>query len=139
MPQVWLNDTFVDEAEASVSLRDAGLLHAAGLFTTMRSYGGRGFCVTVYLRRLGGWCGGVFVPLTYKDEQFASAASELLSRNELSAARLRLTVTRGTSTHDPLHGPRIDPTVFLTAAQLEPYPEEYYRRGLTVVLLDEQK
>ena len=34
---------------------------------------------------------------------------------------------------------RLSPTVFLTAAELEPYPEEYYRRRLTVVLLDEQK
>jgi len=29
--------------------------------------------------------------------------------------------------------------VFLTAAPFEPYPEEYYQRGMTVVLLDEQK
>jgi branched-subunit amino acid aminotransferase/4-amino-4-deoxychorismate lyase len=29
--------------------------------------------------------------------------------------------------------------VFLTAAPLEPYPLEYYERGLTVVLVDEQK
>jgi len=34
---------------------------------------------------------------------------------------------------------RVDPNVFLTAAALEPYPQEYYQKGLTVILLDEQK
>ena len=41
MATVWLNGTFVDEEQASISLRDTGLLHAAGVFTTMRSSGGQ--------------------------------------------------------------------------------------------------
>jgi branched-subunit amino acid aminotransferase/4-amino-4-deoxychorismate lyase len=40
---------------------------------------------------------------------------------------------------DPVHGLRLTPTVFLTAAPLEPYPAEYYARGMTVVLVDDQK
>jgi branched-chain amino acid aminotransferase len=139
MAQVWLNGSFVDEADASVSIRDTGLLHAAGVFTTMRSYGGRIFRLGDHLRRLRESCEALFVPLPYKDEVLTRAAGELLERNELQAARLRLTVTRGTSTQDPLHGLRLDPTVFLTTAPFEPYPEEYYQRGMTVVLLDEQK
>jgi branched-chain amino acid aminotransferase len=139
MSHVWLNGSFVDEAEASVSLRDTGLLHAAGVFTTMRSYGGRVFRLADHLRRLRDSCDALFVPLPHKDDVLARAAAELLERNELAAARLRLTVTRGAATQDPLHGLRLDPTVFLTASPLEPYPEEYYQRGLTVLLLDEQK
>jgi branched-chain amino acid aminotransferase len=139
MPTVWLNGAFLDEAEASVSLRDTGLLHAAGVFTTMRSYGGRVFRLADHLRRLRESCEALFIPLTPKDDALAAAATELLARENLAAARLRLTVTRGVSSQDPLHGLRLEPTTFLTAAPLEPYPEEYYRRGLTVILLDEQK
>jgi branched-chain amino acid aminotransferase len=139
MPTVWLNGSFVDEAQASVSLRDTGLLHAAGVFTTMRSYGGRVFRLGDHLRRLRDSCEALFVPLPHKDEVLTAAAAELLQRNNLAAARLRLTVTRGASSQDPLHGLRLEPNVFLTAAEFEPYPEEYYRRGLTVILLDEQK
>src|SRR5688572_20627082 len=98
MPNVWLNGKFLDEADASVSLRDTGLLHAAGVFTTMRSYGGKVFRLTDHLRRLRDSCEALFIPLTYKDEAIAAAATELLAREGLSAARLRLTVTRGTST-----------------------------------------
>lgn len=139
MPCVWINGTFADESTAGVSLRDTGLLHAAGVFTTMRSYGAKVFRLAQHLRRLRDSCEALFIPLQYKDEQLTAAADELLKRNDLSDARLRLTVTRGRSTQDPLHGMRLEPTCFLTAAELEPYPVEYYERGLTVMLMDEQK
>jgi branched-chain amino acid aminotransferase len=139
MPQVWLNGQFVAENEASVSIRDAGLLHGAGVFTTMRSLGGRIFRLDVHLRRLRGSCEALFIPLQYKDDALSHAAVELLARNQLSDARLRLTVTRGAVSQDPLHGTRVEPNVFLTAAALEPYPSEYYHKGMTVILLDEQK
>jgi branched-chain amino acid aminotransferase len=139
MPFVWLNDRFLDEADASVSVRDTGLLHAAGVFTTMRSYGGRVFRLTSHLRRLRESCEALFIPLQYKDEAIAAAVDEVLARNELADARLRLTVTRGAAHQDPLHGLHLTPTVFLTAAPVEPYPSEFYQRGLTVIVLDEQK
>src|SRR3954468_3365118 len=125
MAQVWLNGSFVDESAASVSIRDTGLLHAAGVVPTMRRYGGRVFRLGDDLRRLRDSCEALFVPLPHKDEVVAGAAEELLGRNGLEAARLRLTVTRGMSTQDPLHGLRLEPTVFLPAAPFEPYPEEY--------------
>lgn len=139
MPLVWLNNEFLDDATASVSLRDTGLLHAAGVFTTMRSYGGRVFRLDLHLQRLRRSCEALFIPLQYKDEVLMEVAEELLRRNELPDARLRLTVTRGVAEQDPLHGMRLTPTAFLTATELSPYPKEYYDRGLTVILLDDQK
>lgn len=139
MSFAWLNGSFVDEDAASISIRDTGLLHAAGVFTTMRAYGGRVFMIERHLARIRESCEALFVPLQHKDAAIADAAAELLSRNELQDARLRLTVTRGRATQDPLHGMRLEPTVLLTAAPLEPYPQEYYQKGMTVIVLDEQK
>ncbi len=139
MSFAWLNGSFVDEDSASISIRDTGLLHAAGVFTTMRAYGGRVFMIERHLARIRESCEALFVPLQQKDAAIADAAHELLSRNELQDARLRLTVTRGRATQDPLHGMRLEPTVLLTAAPLEPYPQEYYQKGMTVIVLDEQK
>jgi branched-chain amino acid aminotransferase len=139
MPDVWLNNNFVDENAANISIRDAGLLHGAGVFTTMRAHSGKVFQLPAHIRRLRDSSEALFIPLAYKDDMLERAAAELLTRNELTDARLRLTVTRGTVIQDPLHGMRVEPNVFLTATQFEPYPVEYYQRGLTVVLLDEQK
>ena len=135
----WFNGNFVDEAQASVPLRDTGLLHGAGVFTTMRSYDGRVHGIDQHLKRMRDSCEALFIPLQYKDEILRAAASELLTRNDLADARLRLTVTRGTAQQDPLHGTHLQPNVFITAGPLEPYPAEFYERGLTVIVLDEEK
>jgi branched-chain amino acid aminotransferase len=139
MSSVWINGNFIDETAASISIRDTGLLHAAGVFTTMRSAAGRVFRIRDHLARIRQSCEALFIPLQFNDDVLADATNELLSRNQLSDARLRLTVTRGMATDDPVHGLRLEPTVFLTAATFEPYPAEYYQRGMTVILLDEQK
>jgi branched-chain amino acid aminotransferase len=139
MAFAWINEEFVDEEQATVSLRDTGLLHAAGVFTTMRSYGGNVFRIGAHLQRLRQSCEALFVPLPYKDAVLENAAGELLQRNSLGDARLRLTVTRGTATQDPLHGMHLKPNVFLTAAALDAYPSEFYVKGMTVILLDDQK
>ncbi len=139
MSLVWLNGSFTDEASASISIRDTGFLHAAGVFTTMRAYGGKVFRLGAHLARLRASCEALFVPLQFKDEVIVGAVATLLERNNLTDARLRLTVTRGSAHQDPLHGTHLTPTVLLTAGNLEAYPEDYYQRGLTVIALDEQK
>lgn len=139
MAIVWLNGSFVEDVNASVSLRDTGLLNAAGVFTTMRSYHSKVFRISQHLKRVRASCEALFVPLTFKDEQIIAGTHELLKQNNLTEARLRLTVTRGQASQDPLHGLRLEPNVFITATSLEPYPAEFYERGMTVILLDEQK
>ena len=139
MPSVWLNGTFVDESAASIPLRDTGLLHGAGVFTTTRADGGRVFRLAHHLQRLRASCEALFIPLQFTDDAIVAAVDELLARNELADARLRLTVTRGSASADPLHGTRLEPNVFLTAAPLERYPAEFYARGMTARLVDEHK
>lgn len=139
MSIVFLNGNYVEESAASISVRDTGLLHAAGVFTTMRAYSGKVFRLADHLQRLRRSCDHLFVPLQFKDDLLIEAAGEVLARNKLQDARLRLTVTRGAAAQDPLHGLRLEPTVLLTAVEFEAYPAEYYQRGMTVTVLNEQK
>jgi branched-chain amino acid aminotransferase len=139
MPTAWLNGQFVDEDEPCVTLKDTGLLHGAGVFTTMRAYDGRVFRLEQHLNRLRHSSEALFVPLQHSDAELAAAVDELLSHNALKDARLRLTVTRGQSTYDPLHGDHLSPNCFLTATELSRYPAEYYQNGMLVLINDEQK
>jgi branched-chain amino acid aminotransferase len=137
MPTLWLNNTFVDDATAAISLRDTGLLHAAGVFTTMKALGGRVVRLGAHLARLRTSCDALAIPLPFDDAALTSVATDLLNRNGLTDARMRLTVTRGSAAGDPAAG--FQPTVFMTAAELQPYPPQLYERGMTVVLVDDQK
>lgn len=139
MPEVWLNGHFIDDADATISVRDTGFLHAAGVFTTLRAAGGKPVRLESHLARLRHSCDALFVPLVPKDEVLAQAATELLGRNALNDARMRITVTRGTTHQDPIHGTHAEPTVLITAAPYEPYPAEFYSAGMTVLALDRHK
>ena len=139
MADVWLNGVFLDEGAARIDPRDGGFLHAAGVFTTMRAANGRIFGLNAHLRRVRESCGAFSIPLPITDETLAGAAGELLRRNALDDARLRLTVTRGRTAVDPLHGETHRPTALLTCGPMTPYPAEFYERGMTVVLNAEHK
>ncbi len=135
----WLNGEFVFEDDASISIRDTGLLHAAGVFTTFIARVGKIYRLQDHLNRLRRSCEVLFIPLQYKDDALTNACRELLHKNSLADARMRLTVTRGRTQHDPLHGLHLSPTTFLTATALEPYPDEFYQRGMTAIVIDEHK
>ncbi len=136
MAAVWINGQLVDERAASVSIRDTGLLHAAGVFTTMRAAGGRVIRLTQHLLRLRGSCETLGIPLVYSDGELTAGIEQLLGQERLPDARLRLTVTRGAATSDTLHGTR--GSIFLTANALQPYPQDLYARGMSVVLSDQK-
>ena len=57
----------------------------------------------------------------------------LLEANGLRDARLRLTLTRGNIKETEAEGSPAT-TMFITAGALTNYPEEYYRRGMTVII-----
>ena len=139
MPEAWINGRFLPQEQATVSISDAGLLHAAGVFTTLRASGGRPVRLEAHLARLRRSCEALYVPLQHDDEALKAAAKGLLERNGLSEARMRITATRGQAVRDPLHGESFRPTCFMTAEELPPYPPEFFERGLTVVLNSEQK
>lgn len=139
MALVWINGEYIDESTASVSVRDTGLLHAIGVFTTMRARLGQVIRLGAHLKRLRDSCQALSIPLLYQDEELSESITRLLTANALIDARLRLTITRGTTLHDPLHGLNAHPTAFLMASPFDPYPQEYYDNGMTVIVLDEHK
>jgi branched-chain amino acid aminotransferase len=139
MASVWINGEYIDESTASVSARDTGLLHGIGVFTTMRARDVQVIRLSAHLKRLRESCDTLAIPLLYKDEELSETIDQLLAVNGLTDARLRLTITRGTTLHDPQHGPHAHPTAFLMASPFDPYPQEYYDSGMTVVVLDQHK
>jgi len=139
MSFAWLNGAFIEDAEAVISVRDTGFLHGAGVFTTMRARDGVIVRLDAHLARVRESSEILFVPMIPKDEVIAAAANELLQRNQLRDARMRLTITRGVTHQDPVHGLHAEPTLLLTATPFEPYPREFYDKGMTVIALDQQK
>ena len=92
---VWINGRFVDEADAVVSVFDRAFLYGDGLFETLRICCGKPFRWQQHFDRLER--GGAFLKLTlpFSNEVLSRDALELVQRNRMPEALLRVTLTRG--------------------------------------------
>ncbi len=129
--KVFLNDGLMDGEQAHVSVTDSGLLYGAGLFETMRSRNGVVFRLEDHLDRLFRSAEALSITHSHEKTFLTEAVYEVLQANELADARLRLTLTNG-----PLRESQEQrtPTLLITATEFRPYPAEYYKTGVLVVL-----
>ena len=129
--QVFLNDKLVDIDKATISVTDSGFLYGAGLFETMRSHNGVVFALTDHLDRLFASADVLSINNPYDREYIAEAIDKVLRANKLTDARLRLTLTNGPMAESE---EQRKSTLLITAAKFRPYPPEYYKKGVLVVL-----
>jgi branched-chain amino acid aminotransferase len=131
MEKVFLNDKLIDSEKARISATDSGFLYGAGLFETMRSYDGIVFALEDHLERLFSSAGALSINNPFDKEYLTDAIYKVLKANKLTDARLRLTLSNG-----PMAGAEEQPkpTLLITATKLQPYPGEYYKKGVMVIL-----
>lgn len=95
---VFLNDTFLPETEARVSVFDRSFLYGDGLFETLRVYHGRPFRWTQHLGRLLAGLRLLRIQLPLSVSDLESRAIELIHLNERPESVLRLQISRGSGT-----------------------------------------
>ncbi len=128
---VSLNGRLMPAERAQVSVFDSGLMQGIGLFETMRAYGGRVFRLERHLDRLiqsARRLGWAVVP---DAEELRDNVEQVVSATEHDDARVRLTVTTGSLRPGEQEQPRL--TVIASASAGARYPDECYRKGVTVL------
>jgi aminodeoxychorismate lyase len=92
---VFLNGQFVPEAEAAISVFDRSFLYGDGLFETMLVSNGKPFRWAQHMERLERGAEFLGIRLPFAREALAGFAAELIARNQMPEALLRLTLSRG--------------------------------------------
>ena len=92
---VFLNGQFVPEADAKVSVFDRSFLYGDGLFESVRVYAGKAFRWPQHLERLHAGAKFLGIRIPFSDVELTAAANELVTRNALPEANLRLVLSRG--------------------------------------------
>jgi branched-chain amino acid aminotransferase len=92
---VFLNGRFVLEEQALVSVFDRSFLYGDGLFETMRVFQGKPFRWAQHLERLGRGAQFLKIELSFSPAALRGFATELIARNGMAEALLRLTLSRG--------------------------------------------
>lgn len=91
----FLNGKILPEAEAVVPLNDRGFLLGDGLFETVRVAGGKPFRFAAHLERLARGADFLKIKLPFAPKEIQKFAAQLIKKNNLPEAALRLTLTRG--------------------------------------------
>jgi aminodeoxychorismate lyase len=92
---VFVNGQFVPAEQAVVSVFDRSFLYGDGLFETMPVCNGRPFRWSQHLERLTRGAEFLKIPLPFPLKELRKFAGELIERNQLPGALLRLTLSRG--------------------------------------------
>lgn len=132
MPFVYFNGDVVEADQVRICAADRGLLVGEGVFETMRSYGGRVFRLRAHLSRLFSSLRWLDVELPESPNRLAEVVGEVLRRNELADARVRITVTAGPQA-DWVDAADRQPTRLVEAQPLDAPPDESYRQGVPVM------
>jgi len=136
---VYLNDKFVPNEEAVVSVFDHGFLYGDGVYETLRAYRGRVFQLAEHLARLERSASHIQLTLPVSRERLAALARESLLRNQLHDAYLRITVSRGTGEIGLDPALCKAPTLVIIAKPFQPYPESLYADGVSVIIANTRR
>jgi branched-subunit amino acid aminotransferase/4-amino-4-deoxychorismate lyase len=135
--KIYLNGQIVPAEQAQVSVEDAGLQHAVGLFETMSAHHGRAFRLDAHLARLKRSAAELGLAAEMDTAPLADAVDQTLRANELREARVRLTVTAGTlSMLRQEDGPamKVRQTVAVVPSPPTVFDPAYFERGVTVAV-----
>lgn len=133
----WVNGSFVEPSDASISIFDAGVQHAIGLFETMLARNGRVFRPLAHLNRLAGSASELLLTESLWTEPLAEAVQAAVDRSGFTDARVRLTLTGGDLSGLQSDGrSRQDPTIAITVQPATQYPPPFFEQGILVTVAD---
>lgn len=133
---IYLNDRFVQDKEAVVSVFDHGFLYGDGVYETIRSYGSKIFMRDQHLARLRRSASAI--GLTIPTRNWPALLHEAMERNQVgndhADAYLRITVSRGPG--DIGLDPALcqNPTIVIMTKPLTAPASEQYRRGVSLIV-----
>jgi len=129
----YVRGRFVPERESLVSVLDRGFLFGDSVYETVRAHRGRVLFWRDHQARLTHSAEGLGIPLHGAHPDPLEILHELLSRNGLEEARMRIIVTRGVGAGYQFAG--LEPTWVVTCERFEPPSEEVYANGVNVAIV----
>jgi len=131
---IYLNDKFVPQDQAMISVFDHGFLYGDGAFETLRAYRGRIFQMERHLERLTDSCDLIGLSSPIPRSRWQELLSESLQSNHLSEALLRITISRGEGEIGLDSSLCTHPTVVIMAKPYKPYPPDFRQYGVRLAL-----
>jgi len=131
--KVYINGKFRDEAEATISVFDHGLLYGDGIFEGIRAYNGRVFKLKEHIDRLFFSAKAILLKIPMSHAELMAAVVNTCRQNEVRDGYIRLVVTRGVGTLGLNPNRCKEPCVIIIAGKIQLYPAELYQKGMEII------
>jgi D-alanine transaminase len=115
MPRCWVNGTTLDEAHATVSIFDRGLLFGDGVYEVAAVYNGRLLDADLHLRRLEKSLAAIRLTVDLDATPLLSIMQQVASENAIREGLVYLQITRGAAERDFAFPAQATPTVIVWA------------------------
>jgi len=116
---IFLNGQYVVNEDAVVSTSDPGFMYGWGVFETMCSIRGKIVYLRAHIDRLNCSCRLLHIKIPYSSDKVQRIIREIVLLNELSDARVRLSVWKGQD----------KAWILVRADKYKPFSSIQYRRG----------
>jgi branched-chain amino acid aminotransferase len=131
--KVYINGKYRDEADATISVFDHGLLYGDGIFEGIRAYHGRVFKLKEHIDRLFFSAKAILLKLPMSHAELMAAVVDTCRQNEVRDGYIRLVVTRGVGTLGLNPNRCQDPCVIIIAGKIQLYPPGLYQKGMEII------
>jgi branched-chain amino acid aminotransferase len=91
----YVDGTYVNKAEASVSIYDHGFLYGDGVYEAIRAYDGLVFKLREHVDRLYESAKSIKIEIPLSREEMGKLVVEVLRKNQLTNSYIRIVVSRG--------------------------------------------
>jgi branched-chain amino acid aminotransferase len=132
MAEVYLNGSFIEGADATVSVFDQGLLYGDGIFESFRSIDARLYQFASHYRRLRQSAEALDYPAILSQPELEEVLRELHRRNAIRDGYFRITITRGRGQVGFRREMGGELTVLVIGREFKGFDEEFYRSGIAL-------
>ncbi len=129
-----LNGKLVEGKKAVIPVTDHGFLYGDAIYETMRTRNGDVWLFNEHFKRFKDSAKIVGIKIPYKKSEIYEQIIGLIKKNRLKEARIRITLSRGSSGFD--FGPAKNPTFLVEARKLTYPPKELYEKGIPAVTFE---
>ena len=131
--KVYINGKYHEEAEATISVFDHGLLYGDGIFEGIRAYNGRIFKLKEHIDRLFYSAKAILLEIPMTHDKLMAAVVQTCRQNEVHDGYIRLVVTRGVGTLGLNPNRCKNPSVIIIVGKIQLYPAELYQKGMDII------
>lgn len=129
---VFLNDKFIPDSEAKISVFDQGFLYGDGIFESFRSFGKSLNQFNKHYERLLESAESLKYNIKYSQKDLENILHKLREKNSLENAYFRLTISRGKGQIGFERSIDSDLTVLIVAKEFTGFDEFHYENGIEI-------